>query len=59
MRNVLVFPDGTEQDFMYPHNRDVLVGEKLQVQMKDNALHILEVWNIQHTDKVIYYHLKY
>ncbi|KUF34401.1 hypothetical protein CN498_21790 [Bacillus thuringiensis] len=59
MRNILVFPDGTEQDFLYPDNRVIFVGEKLQVQMQCNSVHILEIYNIQHTDKIIYYHLKY
>ena len=56
MRNILVFPDGTEQDFLYPDNRVIFVGEKLQVQMQCNSVHILEIYNIQHTDKIIYYH---
>lgn len=59
MRNVLIFPDGSEQDFLYPSNRDIFEGEKLQVQLQDNSIQILEIHYIQHTDKIIYYHLKY
>ena len=59
MRNVLVFPDGSQHDFMYPTNRDIEVGEKLQVQFKDDSIHVLIVKNIEKTDKVIYYYLSY
>ena len=59
MRNVLLFPDGTEHDFMYPTNRDVQVGQKLQVQMQDDSIRVLTITHIQQTDKVIYYHLSY
>lgn len=57
MRNVLVFPDGTEHDFMYPKNREVTVGEQLQILTKDDVIHILTLNRIQKTDQVIYYHL--
>jgi hypothetical protein len=57
MRNVLLFPDGTEHDFMYPTNREVQVGDKLQVQMRDDSISVLTVSHIQKTDLVIYYHL--
>lgn len=57
MRNVLLFPDGTEHDFMYPTNREVKIGDKLQVQMRDDSISVLTVSHIQKTDLVIYYHL--
>jgi len=59
MRNVLVFPDGTEQDFMYPPDRDVTVGEKLVLQMTDNSEHHFVVAEIVHEAKRILYKLSY
>ncbi|WP_067923949.1 hypothetical protein [Alicyclobacillus shizuokensis] len=59
MRNVLVFPDGKEQDFMYPANRDVEVGTPLQVEMADGSVHILHVTEIIREDRKILYKLSY
>jgi hypothetical protein len=57
MRNVLLFPDGTEQDILYPKDREITEGQKLQVHMKDDSFRYLSVSHIQKTDKIIYYHL--
>lgn len=59
MRNILIFPDGGQQSFMYPENREIIVGEQLQVQLKDENIHILRVERIQKTDNAVYYHLSY
>jgi len=59
MRNILVFPDGTEQDFMYPPNREITVGEKLQAEWLDDTVHIYTVREIEKTEKAIYYYLSY
>lgn len=59
MRNILIFPDGTEHDFMYPTNRDIVVGSKFQVELSDNRVDVLTVKHIQKTDREIYYHLSY
>jgi|GEM_PF-2762983 len=59
MRNVLVFPDKSEHDFMYPVNRDIHIGERLQVQFQDHTVHVLVVTDIKKTDKVIYYYLSF
>lgn len=59
MRNILVFPDGKEQDFMYPPNRDITVGVQLQIQMDDDSTRVMSVKHIQKTDKEIYYHLDF
>jgi hypothetical protein len=57
MRNILVFPDGSEHQFMYPTNRTIEVGEQLQVDMEDGNTHLLKVLEIQKTDLEVYYHL--
>ncbi len=57
MRNILVFPDGSEQDFQYPSNRDLEVGEKLQVQLKDEIIHVMQITQIIRKEKAIHYHL--
>ncbi len=57
MRNILVFPDGSEQDFQYPSNREIKVGEKLQVQLKDETVHIIQISKIQKEEKAVYYYL--
>jgi hypothetical protein len=59
MRNVLLFPDGTSQDFMYPPNREVEVNEMISVTMLDDSVHNMEIKHIERTEKVIYYHLAY
>lgn len=59
MRNVLIFPDGREQDFQYPPNREVLVGEQLEITMLDDSVHILYIDRISPEDKRINYFLKY
>jgi hypothetical protein len=58
MRNILVFPDGTMQDFMYPTNREIVVGEKLQIHMSDNSVYIMQVVRIEKKEKAIYYYLQ-
>lgn len=59
MRNVLVFPDGLECDFMYPKNRDVEVGTNLKVDMVDESCHYMKVVEIKKTSRCIYYYLNY
>ncbi|MGG1453464.1 hypothetical protein ABE325_21380 [Bacillus licheniformis] len=60
MRNVLVFPDGSEHDFLYPTNREIKEGECLQVHLSGNEnIHILKVKEIQRTEKAIFYLLDY
>jgi hypothetical protein len=57
MRNILVFPDGTEQDFMYPPNRDIEVGETLVVHMLDDSIQIMKVTRIEKKEREIRYYL--
>lgn len=59
MRNILIFPDGTEQHFMYPANREVEVGEKLQVILKDDIVHVLTISKIEKKEKDVYYYLDF
>lgn len=58
MRNVLVFPDGSKHDFMYPTDRDIDIGSPFQVQMKDDSIRVLRVKSIEKTEKAIYYYLE-
>lgn len=59
MRNVLVFPDGSYYDFMYPSNREIKEGERLQVHISNSEnVHVLRVNEIQRTEKVIFYMLE-
>lgn len=58
MRNVLILPDGTRQEFMYPSNRDIEVGEQLQIQMKDDSIVIASVSAIEQHGREIHYLLK-
>lgn len=58
MRNVLVFPDGSEHDFMYPNNREVVVGTEFRAELEDKQSAVFVVSHIQKTDKEVYYHLK-
>ncbi|MEB2276964.1 hypothetical protein LAV82_23380 [Bacillus sp. ILBB4] len=61
MRNILVFPDGNKQDFMYPADRKISLGQKIQVQMNDNSIHVLSIVCIEPKDlgtvPTIYYYL--
>lgn len=57
MRNILVFPDGTEHQFQYPVNREVEVGSKLQVQLQDDNIHLMKVTEIDKQEKAVYYKL--
>jgi hypothetical protein len=59
MRNILVFPDGTQQDFMYPQDRDIEVGTELQVTMMDDSVHRMKVSSIEREEKRILYRLTY
>jgi hypothetical protein len=59
MRNVLVFPSGDEQDFMYPPDREVIEGTELEVVMMDESTHRLKVTSIVREEKRILYHLSY
>ena len=59
MRNILVFPDGSEQDFMYPPNREVDVGVELQATMADGSIHVFKVSTIKPEAKRILYFLSY
>jgi hypothetical protein len=57
MRNILLFPNGTKKDFMYPENREVVVGETFQVEMKDDSIHVMKIDRIEQLEKEIIYHL--
>lgn len=59
MRNILLFPDGKEEDFMYPPNRDIVVGEKLQLAMHDGSTQLLNIVDIVQEEKRILYKLEY
>ncbi|KAF2421629.1 hypothetical protein [Bacillus subtilis] len=60
MRNILVFPDGNQHDFLYPINRDIEVGERLQVHLSSSeSIHVLVVKEIQKTEKAVFYLLDY
>jgi hypothetical protein len=59
MRNVLLFPNGHEQDFMYPPNRDIEVGTELEIVMLDDSVHRLKVGQIIPEEKRIVYVLQY
>jgi hypothetical protein len=59
MRNILLFPDGTEQDFMYPPNREIEVGTKLEIAMMDGSIHILRVAEIIKEEKKVCFKLVY
>lgn len=59
MRNILVFPDGSRQDFMYPPNRELSIGDDLQAQMKDDSLVALKISDILVQEKEIHYLLSY
>lgn len=59
MRNILVFPDGSEHQFQYPTNREVEVGDKLQVQLQDDNLHIMKIAEIDKQEKAVYYKLAF
>jgi hypothetical protein len=58
MRNVLIFPDGTQHQFMYPMDRELEINMKLQAQMKDNSIHVFKVKEIQKKEKEVYYFLE-
>lgn len=57
MRNVLIFPDGSRQEFMYPSNRDIELGEALQLQLSDESIQVLKVVSIDRQEKEIHYQL--
>lgn len=61
MRNVLVFPDKTEVDFMYPADREIEVGGKLVCESENEVKHLLEIEKIEvnKEKRTIFYHLKY
>lgn len=58
VRNILVFPDGTKEQFMYPSNRTIEVGEQFQVTLGSNT-HILKVESIDKKDIEVFYYLSY
>lgn len=57
MRNILIFPDGSRQDFMYPSNRDLKEGEDLQVQMKDDSIILFKICSIEVKEKEVHFTL--
>lgn len=63
MRNILVFPDGNKQDFMYPADRKMILGQKIQIQMNDDSIHVLSISSIEPKDldgvPEIHYYLEY
>jgi hypothetical protein len=59
MRNVLIFPDGTHHHFMYPTNRDIEIGQKLQLSLSDDSIHVLTVSSIEKNETGVYYHLSF
>jgi hypothetical protein len=59
MRNILVFPDGTMQDFMYPADREIQEGEVLRSIGMDDSVHMLRVTSIVKEEKRILYYLHY
>jgi hypothetical protein len=59
MRNVLVFPNGQEEDFMYPKDRDVVKGTEFSITMLDESVHVLKVSKIVREEKRIVYNLSY
>ncbi len=59
MRNILILPDGTEVDFMYPKDRQIIVGTRLNVVMEDDSLRLYNVFNIVQKDHAILYYLNY
>ncbi|MBU5262050.1 hypothetical protein [Bacillus atrophaeus] len=60
MRNILVFPDGNQHDFLYPTNREIEEGERLQVHLSNSeSIHVLTVKEIQKTEKAVFYLLDY
>lgn len=44
---------------MYPTNRDVEVGERLQVVLSDDNVHVLQIQRIEKEENNIYYYLAY
>jgi hypothetical protein len=58
MRNILIFPDGSKQHFMYPENRDIVIGEQIQGQMNNDSIVIFEVSSIETHGNEIHYILK-
>lgn len=57
MRNVLIFPDGSRQEFQYPSNREIAVGESLQVQMKDESIQVMKILAIEQQGREIHFKL--
>ncbi len=55
MRNILVFPDGTEQDFLYPINREILVGETLTAELIGGSALLFTIEEIRPEEKAIRY----
>lgn len=58
MRNILVFPDGSEHHFQYPKNRELEIGETLQAQLQDETIHVMTVVRVEKKEKEIFYHLE-
>lgn len=61
MRNILVLPDGSQQSFAYPLNREVEVGTQLQIEMMDDSIHKVTVIKkeIKQEENTIYYYCEY
>lgn len=59
MRNILILPDGTQQDFMYPSNRKIRKGETLRVEMMDDVVHHIYIIHIEKKEDSILYYTSY
>lgn len=59
MRNILVFPDGSQHPFMYPMNRDINEGDKLKVVLQDDSIEVMTIQKIEQKGKDIYYYLSF
>ncbi|MBR2246095.1 hypothetical protein [Oceanobacillus profundus] len=58
MRNVLIFPEGYEIDFMYPKDKDLEVDLELEVKT-NKGLEKVKIFDIKIQGNSIYYYLQY
>jgi len=59
LRCILVFPDETQVQFMYPEEREIVEGELLQAQLVDGNVHVLQVSSIYKQDDRTYFYLSF
>lgn len=59
MRNIFVLPDGSEQQFQYPENRDINVGEVLSFFYSDGSKYHLRVKEIKFIGRNVYYYMEH